>query len=252
MIFWLQKTVDTLLLPPASLFILGLVGMAVGHRFPRSGRAIVLAALVSGYLLSTPFVSRTMTAGLEMAYVDPTSDARGMAIVVLGGGTDRGAPEYGADAPSHSTLLRIRYAAFLHRQLMKPVIVSGGSVIPGTESEADVMRRVLIEDFNVKDVRIESRSRTTRENARFSADLLLPEGVDNVYLVTDAWHMRRAVWSFENAGFKVIPAATGFTPARDATVRDFLPSAEALRDSSQVFHEIIGMAWYRLQSAVGR
>jgi hypothetical protein len=31
------------------------------------------------------------------------------------------------------------------------------------------------------------------------------------------------------------------------TVLDFMPHANALRDSSHFFHEIIGMVWYRLR-----
>ena len=252
MIFWLQKAIDTLLLPPACLLILGLVGAIIGRRYPRSGTYIVATAVVGGCLLSTPFGAGILSSALEPAYVDPSLNLRGQAIVVLGGGISAVAPEFNAEAPSHATLQRVRYAAFLHRRIGKTLIVSGGRIEPEQTSEADVMRRVLTDEFGIRDVRTEERSRTTRENAQFSAELLLPQGIQSIYLVTDARHMPRAQWSFEKAGFEVIPSATGYTPARNTNVRDFLPSAGALLDSSMVIHEIIGLAWYRLQSAVGR
>jgi uncharacterized SAM-binding protein YcdF (DUF218 family) len=74
--------------------------------------------------------------------------------------------------------------------------------------------------------------------------LLKPAGVERIYLVTQAWHMPRARRAFENAGFAVIPAPTGYATRFELTVLDFLPNVEALNDSSLFFHEILGIAWY--------
>ncbi len=57
---------------------------------------------------------------------------------------------------------------------------------------------------------LEDRRLTTGENARLTAALLRPQGVDTVILVTSALHMRRARAEFELAGLKVIPAPTDF------------------------------------------
>jgi uncharacterized SAM-binding protein YcdF (DUF218 family) len=64
--------------------------------------------------------------------------------------------------------------------------------------------------------------------------------------------MRRARIAFENAGFTVIPAPTGFATRIKATIIDFLPDARALQDSSVFFHEVVGIGWYYLRSLVGR
>jgi uncharacterized SAM-binding protein YcdF (DUF218 family) len=64
--------------------------------------------------------------------------------------------------------------------------------------------------------------------------------------------MPRAVRAFESAGFTVIPAATGYATRYRRTLLDFVPDAHALADSSRWFHEIIGIAWYRIQLTLVR
>jgi len=99
---------------------------------------------------------------------------------------------------------------------------------------------------------VEEGSRNTFENAQLSAALLKPAGIERIYLVTHAWHMRRARIAFEHAGFTVIPAPTGFATRFKLTVVDFLPDARALHDSGVFFREGVGIGWYYLRIAIGR
>ena len=123
-------------------------------------------------------------------------------IVVLGGGRDRDDPAWGADQPSPLALERLRYAARLARASGLPLLTSGGLHFGEPPSEAKIMADTLKRDFGV-DVRWqEEESRTTWENATFSAKLLQPAGVRRVLLVTQASHMPRARWCFERAGFE--------------------------------------------------
>ena len=50
-------------------------------------------------------------------------------------------------------------------------------------------------------LRVDRRSTTTRENAARTAELLLPEGIREVCLVTQPFHSRRARLLFQRAGF---------------------------------------------------
>jgi len=239
------------LLSPLSivLFILLAAALLAWRRPLVAWRPAVLA-LILLYPLSTQFVADRLLGWLEPPYRDPAADRNGQAIVVLGGGTYFHAPEYGGDTVGSRTLVRLRYAAHLHRTLGKPVLVAGGAPEGGPVPEAENMKRALQRDFNVPTQWVENDSHNTFENARMGRDQL-KSTVQQIYLVTHAWHMPRAKLAFEHVGFTVIPAPTGYIGSFELTVLDFLPDAVALSDSSLFFREVAGIAWYRLRALIG-
>jgi uncharacterized SAM-binding protein YcdF (DUF218 family) len=62
--------------------------------------------------------------------------------------------------------------------------------------------------------------------------------------------MPRSQRVFTEAGFSVVPAPTAYATHFQVTLLDCLPRADALHQSSVFFHEVIGLAWYRLKSAL--
>ncbi len=250
---WLiSNIIAALLAPPGSLLALALIGALAARRWRRCGRTLIALSLVALYVLSTPFAADALLRTLEPAARDPLAQPDGQAIVVLGGGTYFSAPEYGRDTVSETSLVRLRYAAHLHRALNKPVMVTGGAPRGNATSEAEQMKTVLERDFRVPVGWTEPASNNTLENARFSFRLLDAAGVRRIYLVTHAWHMPRARLAFERAGFTVIPAPTAYTTRYRLTVLDFLPSAGALYRGSRFFRETIGIGWYHLRFSLGR
>ena len=76
---------------------------------------------------------------------------------------------------------------------------------------------------------------------------MLPKNSE-VILVTSAFHMPRAKKVFQNQNLKIIPYAVDFrSSAKDIDVLDFLPQANAFKDSSFYFREIIGRVYYSLR-----
>ncbi|HET9404219.1 MAG TPA: YdcF family protein [Burkholderiales bacterium] len=248
----ITNAIAALLVPPGSLLVLAAVGaLLVVLRRSRAGRALIALSLIALYALSTPFLADELLGSLEPAPRDPLADRSGQAIIVLGGGTYFSAPEYGRDTVRASTLLRLRYAAHLQRTLNKPVMVTGGAPRGNAGSEAEQMQQVLQHDFRVPVQWTERSSNNTLENARLSYRLLDAAGLRRVYLVTHAWHMRRARLAFERAGFAVIPAPTGYTTRHKLTALDFLPDADALYRSNRFFREALGLGWYHLRFLSG-
>jgi len=243
------RTLEALILPPGGLILLLVLSLMGGRRLLPRLLTVVLVAVF--YLLSTPFGAGRLAAGLEIyPALTPADLAQqdAQAILVLGAGRKADAPEYGQDTANALMLERLRYAAHLHRLTQLPLIVSGGSPMGEGEPEAALARRVLETDFQVPVVALEGQSRTTRENALNSGPLLRDLGIKRVLLVTHAWHMRRALQSFEGQPVQITPAPTGFmyTGADTPEWRDWLPSAFALTNSCLCLHEYLGALWYRL------
>lgn len=239
--------VSACLLPPLNLILLAGFGLLLARSRPRAGRGLIALSLFLLYLMSTPILSDLALRKFEGPYVAPAAGAD--AIVVLGGGSYFDAPEYGGkNTVSCWALERLRYAARLYRKTGKPLLVTGG-ILPGSaDSEASQMKAALEEDFDVPVKWTENASFDTEQNASKSAAILKRNGVRSIYLVSQAWHMPRAVRMFRRAGLTVIPAPTGFTTFLKPDMLSFFPSAEALWKNKILMHEIIGIAWFELKS----
>ena len=210
--------------------------------------ALITVSLVSLYLFSIAPVAGALHRGLQ-TYPPVTDAETGVgAIVILGGGSYRDAPEYGGDTVGRFTLQRVRYGARLHRRSGLPILVSGGLVLrEQVEPEAQLMADALREDFGVPVRWIEDRSRNTAENALFSVQKLNEAGIERILLVTHASHMPRSAQMFEQYGIDATPAPTIFKQRSAYGLLDFLPSAQALSSTSSAVHEYLGLLWYRLR-----
>jgi uncharacterized SAM-binding protein YcdF (DUF218 family) len=245
-----SKSIAALMLPPGGNFLLALVGLLLLSRWRRTGVAVIMVSVLSLYGFSMPLVANSLSKSLEQVSPYPlrASGAENMrAIVVLGGGRNHFAPEYGGETISSKNLERLRYAARLHRKTGLPILVTGGQPFGETIDEAALMKGVLVEDFNVPVEWVESKSRNTEENARFSASILKSHGVHRAFLVSHASHLRRAVEAFERAGLGVIPAPTGYqkSAAGGDGIMAWAPSAKALKQAAAVLREYMGVVWYQ-------
>ncbi len=246
--WYATNLISAFLLPPFNLILLGTIGVLLLKWRPRLGKLLITVTLTLLCLLSTPFFAEAMLQRLETRPAPGPFNSDIQAIVVLGSSTYFNAPEYGGHTVSRFALERVRYAARLHRLTGKPILATGGSPISSGCSEAEQMKAVLETEFQVPVRWTEGASVNTRENAYKSFAILRKDGIRRIALVTHAWHMPRAASEFEQAGFKVTPAATAYTTRYKTDVFAFIPSAAALQKSSLFFHEVIGILWYRLTS----
>jgi len=249
---YLHRLIETLIIPPASSLIFILLGLLLVGLKKWLGRSLIVLGLGSLYLASTPAFVTPITEYWITRYpmVDlETQDAQ--AIVVLGGGRRERAYEYGMDTVNRHAMERLRYAATLHRQTGLPILVTGGVVYEeDRESEAVLMTRFL-EELGVMTRWQEDKSRTTFENAQYSVPILKAEGISRILLVTHGLHMPRSVWSFESQGIEVIAAPTVFhTYGARGGAKDYIPQSGTLYGFTQILHEWLGLAWYRLSKSL--
>ena len=157
------------------------------------------------------------------------------------------APEYGGSAVNEFTLVRIRYAAKLQRDLGLPLLVSGGLIEGESEPEAVLMDRALRTSFGVTPKWVEPASKTTWGNAQESMKILGGEGITRIFLVTHATHMPRSKRTFERAGFTVTAAPTGYYSVPKLTWQTILPKSNSLHQSHYAAYEWIGRLTYNFR-----
>lgn len=259
----LDKVLTLLVMPLSTAIGAGLLAAAaLALGWHRCAGGLLAFAIVWLWGWSTPFASKIMVDSLTDRYpfrrVEelPAADA----IVVLGNTRPNpAAPDY-PDLVGASD--RAWYAARLHLAGKAPlIIISAGNVWrrrPDRQSTADATG-VLLNAFGVADdaIVIEKRSRNTRQNALFTAELAADRNITKVLLTTSAWHMPRAEAAFGKAGLEVIPAPTDYIPSRKPAGRKYrpdgtwifriLPNVSALAISTRALREYLGLQVYRLR-----
>ena len=246
--FIARKALAALVLPPTGPLLLALAGLALLGRRPRLGRALAWLGVVGLLALSLPMVSHSLVRSLEPPALDLQRTGDAQAIVILGGGVRRNAPEFGGDTLARLTLERVRYGALVARTTRLPVLVSGGSAYGGT-AEAALMKRALEQEFGVEVRWAEERSRDTRSNAVESSAILVPAGIKRVILVAHGFDMPRASAEFSSAGLQVTPAPTLLAGERlsfDDAV-ELAPSMSALHASYYALYELLAEAARRVR-----
>jgi len=231
MIYYISKTF-WLLAAPTNALILISAAATIWAVLRRSHRAAWLAVAVTWGLVIGAFtpVGIALTVPLENRFVFSRSNAHTPpdGIIVLGGDTGAG----------------INVLALLSQNFPKArLILSGYGEI--TDSGEHPLERFARLGGDPARLNMETRSRTTAENAHYSAALLKPKRNERWVLVTSALHMPRAVGCFRAAGFHVEPYPVEFRiPLQPFAA--FGPGSEALNLFDKAAKEWIGLVAYRL------
>lgn len=252
-----KAVLTALLLPPVPFIVLALWGAVLLWGRRMSGWLLMLLAVAGLWLGASagvgqalmPLVLRTPPAlgpSQQEALAEQARGRRDLAIVVLGGGREVFAPEYGVSSLSAMSLERLRYGVWLGRVTGIPVAFSGGVGWAQADglAEAQIAARIAAAEFGRPLKWAEDRSRDTRENALRSVTLLEAAGIREIVLVSHAWHLPRAVRAFEDAArgrIRIVPAPIGLASRVDRQVLLWLPSAEGHAIVRQVLRERIGL-----------
>lgn len=239
-------------LPPGLFLLLLLAAWWLRRRFPRLAASCFALGLGGLWLFSLPLVveysarlleSEPALSEAQWATLAQQADV----IVVLGNGSELGDPGWGSDQPSLMGLERVRFSARLAKVSGLPLLTSGGLHCGVPPSEAALMAEVLSRDYDLSVRWQEGLSRTTWENATLTAELLKKAGITRVVLVTQAWHMPRSRWSFEQAGLQVVSAPMGFLGVPNGRpAGGWLPESKAIWQNGLLLNEAIGLLAYRL------
>lgn len=254
MFFYIAKVL-WFLLQPSSLMVgavLAGAGLATTKRY-RLGRRLLwgggIALIVCGLTSVGDLLIRPLEARFPRADVADGTAIAG--IIVLGGAEDGGA----ADSRQLAALNEAaeRYTETLAMARLLPharIVFTGGSgaLLARQTPDAEVAGRLFVAlGIPTERLTLEGESRTTFENALFTARLLHPKPNERWLLVTSAWHMPRAMGSFRRAGFRVEPWPVDYRTPRRLDLTQFRSSIpEGLRRIDFVTREYVGLVAYYL------
>lgn len=250
-----KPLLSAVLLSPLPLLVLILAGARLMFRHRITAWLMILFGVLLIWLTTTEGLANA----LKLWLVRPPpplmeADIAGLkrapktAIVVLGAGAKRLSPEYGVSNLKPASIERLRYGLWLSRETGLPVAFSGGvgfGAEPGQQTEADVAARIAEREFGRPLKWTETESRDTRENALKTVALLQAQGIDQIVLVTQDYHMRRSLRNFERAAegrnMRIVPAPMDLPAGGPPRAVDWLPSRRGYEGSWLVLHEWVGL-----------
>lgn len=219
--------------------------------------AILLGIALAILLLSSNEIfSKWLVRSLEWQYLPNGELPQAEAIVVLGGGTRpliAPRPWYEINEAGD----RILYGSLLYKQNKAPLlVVTGGRAEwlgDGGNPESQDMAAIA-EAMGVPPSAIiqESQSFNTRDNAVNTKKILDQRGINKILLVTSALHMPRSMEIFRKVGVESIAAPTDFLSINNennkgwAILLELLPSADALKNTTNAIKEYIGLLIYQI------
>ena len=216
---------------------------------PRFGWAALLVLMLQGWEpLPDALIRQLEARHPELPAKAPLGGFAG--VIVLGGALDPAYVWQGHNQPAlNDAAERMTAALPLLQQApgLRLLFTGGdGELIAGKMTEAERAAR-FYNRMGVAPERLlmESVSRTTYENAVFSARM---SGVDIQkpwLLLTSAWHMPRAMASFQKVGWNVTPYPVDYRSGQTTPWTEY-SLVQGASKWHLVLHELVGLLTYRL------
>lgn len=222
-------------------------------RFHKTCKVLVVLALTELYLFSATPLPVVLVKHLESQYASNYTEVNenlDMPILVLGGGhvNDAALPSFGQ--LNESALGRLVQGVMLYRQNPGRKLICSGFSYSGRTPNATVLANTAVGlGVNPKDtLQLVKPSSTWEEAQDFKTRF---GGKGNLFLVTSAIHMPRAMETFRKAGLHPLAVPTSFMVKKDPdkSIYTWNPSWSKIQMSDRALHEYIGMWYYRLFKA---
>lgn len=120
-----------------------------------------------------------------------------------------GAAAWGTE-PSPVLRERLNHAINLYQnKQVRKIITTGGKLIDTDLSEAEVSRKYLVQNgIPRRDILIEDSSRRTLDNLGFARVTCRKQNISTVLIVSDPYHMKRAMLVAKHFGYDAEPSPT--------------------------------------------
>ena len=253
MFFYASKVLLFLAQPSSVAALLIVIGAVLsgGKRWPLLGRRALVLGIALLLVLGLSPLGNVLVMPLEERFPRGKLPSDVAGILVLGGFEDARVSAGRGGLAVNEAAERLTEALMLARRLPNAQLIFTGGVVtflPADYGTAEPIGRFL-DDAGIAKGRVvlESRSRTTYENAVMSRELLAPRPGQRYLLVTSAFHMPRAIATFRTQGFELIAWPVDYR-TRDAgdRIRFFEGIPGGLERVDLAFKEWVGLLAYRL------
>jgi uncharacterized SAM-binding protein YcdF (DUF218 family) len=218
-------------------------------------RNLALSMLWGGLLilgmLGITAIPDTLLRSLETQFKVPSAmqSDQFVGVIVLGGATgSSGIYKSHGQVPLADAAERLTVPITLMRKFPNfELIFSGGEgrLVPSGTTEAELAGVFFSElGMDMKRVTLESKSRTTRENAKRIAELLRERCKLPWLLLTSAYHMPRSIAEFQDVGCNVTAYPVDFRTAEESSWTDYSMVGSLLAWQTAL-HELLGILVYR-------
>ncbi|WP_338814161.1 YdcF family protein [Bernardetia sp. Wsw4-3y2] len=266
MFFFLSKTLFYFLMPITWVTFFLLIAVFIKKWRIKSLRIGVVLFL----LFTNPFFANEMYLLWEIPPT-PIKEVRNYEVGIVLTGMSNAGKEPKDRIYAGSGIDRLLQAVRLYKEgkIKKIMIVgmseeidwiSGKEKLPKrTYKYKDMLKSMCIKE---EDILIEPKSKNTYENAQFSAQFLqknkdklnLTFTSDSIHqgqilVITSAFHLRRSLGCFEQAGLQVDGFSTDFIATERKnmfTILSLIPTEDAMAKWGKIIHEIIGYVVYDL------
>jgi len=227
------------------LILLIIITLFAIFKWTRGVNILLIFTLISFLAIGSGVVPLMMMKNLQSPFFDlpEIKWEKSNAIVLLGAGVIN-LPNSKKIEPAITAHARIREAASLYFSCVKnkkkcEIISSGGDTLRiGTSEAAVYLNKLLDLGVNNSDIKLESNSMNTYQNAEFTSAILKKDKFDQVILVTSAVHLSRSLLYFSNFGIKARPSASDYLMPEIS----LLPTGYNFAITDFALHEYFGIA----------
>jgi uncharacterized SAM-binding protein YcdF (DUF218 family) len=232
-----------------------LVILAVIFYFSRrrtSSRIFTIFSIIWLLTISTSFLPVCLVTGLENRYEVFNPDSfkqtdKPVHILVLGGGHSNDQHLPANSRLTEVALARLAEGIRLHRQITGSIIITSGWSSSGNMSQAEVLAETaLLLGVDRAFLKMQTKPANTMGEAAEYKRLFGDSAL--LIVVTNAVHMRRAIYAFQKQGLDPVPAPTNHLIKKDENYNPWIgiPSSNNIRKMESAVHEYVGFLWYRL------
>jgi len=260
--FFLSKLLPQLIYPLGLGLLFQLIAIS-GRK-----RRWALPLSITGWLViavpSMPVVSDALLRQLEdqAALLTPKTIPKADAVLVLGGGI-RPTPANGLGVEVNEAGDRLLCGVRLWKKGKAPVLITSGARVSFTPNDPIAAEAVLSQELAqelgipASAMLLNDQARTTAEEAQQINQLASAKGWKQLIVVTSAFHMPRALASFQQRNnLQIIPVACDYqldpqhhkqAVSWGELLIDLVPSSSALNQTTQVLKEHLGLLVYKLR-----